>query len=77
MGRKRSLYTRSEVNRIIDALIHPLARGRPWLLLVDGLLHALNEQDPVASLVKFLTYNAKPLARALLKEVERQVERGG
>jgi hypothetical protein len=51
-------YTKSEVNEIIDRLLHPWLSKYPWLTFVDGLLHALNEQNPEESLQKFLRYNA-------------------
>jgi len=38
-------------------------------VIVDGVLHALNEQDPVESFVKFLKYNAPELLKRILKEI--------
>jgi hypothetical protein len=39
-------YSRGEVNRIIDAFIHPLARHEIAFLLLDGVLHAAVERNP-------------------------------
>jgi hypothetical protein len=41
--RKRSPYTVGEINRLIDVLIHPLAEKDTSFILLDGVLHALNE----------------------------------
>jgi hypothetical protein len=39
-------------------------------ILIDGALHALNEQDPIESFVKFLRYNAPELLKRILKEMQ-------
>jgi excinuclease UvrABC nuclease subunit len=53
------------VNKAIDRLLHPHFREYPFLILIDGLLHGLNEMDPVQSIKKFLKYNAPKLVREL------------
>ena len=55
------------VNRTIDHLLHPHFHKYPFLILLDGLLHGLNEADPVQSIQKFLRYNAPKL----IEELER------
>lgn len=55
------------VNKTIDRLLHPYFHEYPFLILIDGLLHGLNEMDPVQSIQKFLKYNAPKL----VKELER------
>ena len=55
------------VNRTIDRLLHPYFHKYPFLILVDGLLHGLNEMDPAQSVQKFLRYNAPKL----IEELER------
>lgn len=55
------------INRTIDHLLHPHFHKYPFLILVDGLLHGLNEMDPVQSIQKFLRYNAPKL----IQELER------
>jgi len=54
---------------IIDSLVHPLADTHWSFVIGDGVLHALNEEDPVQSLFKFLKYNAPELLKRILKEV--------
>jgi hypothetical protein len=63
------------VNTIIDSLLHPLAREHPWLMLIDGLLHMLNEGNPEESLRKFMRFNIKPLINSLQSELWRELER--
>jgi hypothetical protein len=70
-GRKRTvrnglLYTKSEINEIIDGVVHPWYETYPWMRFVDGLLHALNEQSP-ESVEKFIRYNLPDL----LEEAEK------
>jgi len=66
---KRQLYNRSERNSIIDATIHPLANLHWGFVIVDGALHALNEQEPIESFVKFLRYNAPELLKRIIREM--------
>jgi len=73
LGRRSAPYSKGEVNKIIDSLLHPLMKGHPWLVMVDGLLHAINEGGQ-KSLEKFIRYNIKPLVEAIEKELRRQVE---
>jgi len=68
-GKRRAIYSRSEVNQMIDSAIHPLANLHWGFVIVDGALHALNEQDPIESFVKFLRYNASELLKRILKEI--------
>ena len=55
------------VNKTIDHLLHPHFHKYPFLIIIDGLLHGLNEMDPAQSLQKFLRYNAPKL----IAELER------
>ena len=64
-------HSQAEINKLIDFLVHPFIRDYPWLSLVDGALHALNEQDPRKSFEKFVRYNAKPLIMGLKEELGR------
>lgn len=67
--RKRaSVYSKYDRNVIIDSLVHPLADTHWSFVLVDGVLHALNEEDPIQSFIKFLKYNAPELLKRLLRE---------
>ena len=67
--KRKGIYGKSEKNAVIDSLLHPLAREHWSFILVDGALHALNEQDPIESFVKFLRYNAPELLKRIIKEM--------
>lgn len=55
------------VNKTIDRLLHPHFHKYPFLIIIDGLLHGLNEMNPAQSIQKFLRYNAPKL----IAELER------
>jgi len=68
--KRRTIYSKSEKNAIIDSIVHPWADEHWGFVIVDGVLHALNEQDPVESFVKFLKYSAPELLKRILKEIQ-------
>ena len=55
------MYTKGDINKIIDSVMHPLARQHPFFEFIDGLLHALNERNPEESVAKFIRYNLPKL----------------
>lgn len=66
--KSQSIYSKSEKNAIIDSVVHPLADEHWSFVIVDGVLHAFNEEDPIQSLFKFLKYNGPELLKRILKE---------
>ncbi|HVH15729.1 MAG TPA: hypothetical protein VNA15_08440 [Candidatus Angelobacter sp.] len=66
--KRQSIYSKSEKNAIIDSVVHPLADEHWGFVIADGLLHALNEEDPIQSIFKFLKYNGPELLKRILKE---------
>ena len=68
--KRKNPYSRSERNAIIDSLVHPWADEHWSFVIVDGILHAFNEEEPVQSLLKFLKYNAPELLKRILKEMQ-------
>jgi len=62
---RRGLYSKAELNKLIDSVIHPLAKEDPSLLILDGFLHSLVEQNPPLSVRKFLRYNLPRLVASL------------
>ncbi|MGA2573242.1 MAG: hypothetical protein ABSF36_03400 [Candidatus Methanomethylicaceae archaeon] len=56
---KRQVYSKGELNLMIDSILHPLATGDSAvaILLLDGLLHSAVEQDPGQSIQKFIRYS--------------------
>ena len=69
LRKSKSLYSKSEKNAIIDSVVHPWADEHWGFVIVDGVFHALNEQDPVESFAKFLKFNAPELLKRILKEI--------
>src|SRR5438309_8043325 len=67
--KRKGPYSKSEKNAIIDSVVHPWADEHWSFVIVDGILHAFNEEDPVQSLIKFLRYNAPELLKRILKEM--------
>jgi hypothetical protein len=59
---------RGKLNKIIDDLICPCFKQYPALIIVDGLLHAMVEQNPDASLRKFIKYNVPKLLKILTRK---------
>ena len=57
----RKEYSKADINAIIDSIFHPLMKRHKFFVFVDGVLHALNEQNPRKSLEKFIRYNLKYL----------------
>jgi len=55
------------VNKTIDRLLHPYFHQYPFLIIIDGLLHGLNEMDPAKSIKKFVKYGLPKL----IEECER------
>jgi len=55
--RFKGLYTTGELNKLVDAFLHPLATSDPYYMILDGVLHSLVEQNPSKSLTKFLRYS--------------------
>jgi hypothetical protein len=61
----RTPYTKGELNRelnrLIDSLCHPLSKRDKGFILVDGLLHAMVEQNPPITVQKFIKYSLPKL----------------
>ncbi len=43
-------YSTGELNRLMDALFHPLAKNSPHFFILDGILHGFIEQNPLNTL---------------------------
>ena len=47
-------YSKGDLNKLIDTLIHPLSRKDKSFILIDGFLHGLVEQNPPQTVRKFI-----------------------
>jgi hypothetical protein len=62
------VYSVGELNRLIDALIHPLAKRYPEFLILDATIHGVIEKNPPESTLKFMQYNLPKLVAELLRK---------
>jgi hypothetical protein len=66
--RKNQLYSPGEINKLIDALLHPAARKDPRYWIVDTVFHGVVEQDPGLTLKKFMRYTMPKILWQLAEE---------
>lgn len=52
----------SDLNRLIDTLLHPYFKDKRVVIL-DGIAHAVVESDLKRSIRKFVKYNLKELLK--------------
>jgi hypothetical protein len=57
MRPRKAIYTKGEINKLIDGVCHPLSKSNPTMLILDGFLHGLVEMNPPQSARKFLKHN--------------------
>ena len=67
---KRRRTGKWELNKLIDAMIHPYFQEYPAMILVDGILHAMVENDPDESLRKFVRYNVPRLLKLFKRKLD-------
>ena len=70
--RVKGVYSKGELNKFIDDLLHPLFMVDPAFILLDGFLHGLVERNPGESTRKFLVYNLPRLIKKLEKRHEKK-----
>ena len=73
--KKHQLYSPGDLNRMIDSLLHPLARKDPRLWAVDTLLHAIVEQNPESTAKKFIRYNLPEITKEVSKRQARKTRK--
>ena len=66
---ERPLYTKGELNKIVDGLLHPPFTKNPeYIILLDTFVHVLIEQDSSETIQKFIRYNLPKIIHSLMKE---------
>lgn len=63
------IYSKGQLNYIIDDAIHPLADKNAGFLLADEILHMLVEQDLGVSLRKFVRYNLPQIIKRVAEDL--------
>jgi len=69
---QKPIYTRGELNRLVDAFLHPLAKTNFDLLILDGILHGIIERNPPESVMKFIEYSLPELLSKLMRIQKRE-----
>jgi hypothetical protein len=67
MKKNRRKYSKGDVNRLIDTLLHPLFDHSPELMIVDSVLHSLVEQNLTETTQKFIRYNLPKIVDEIIK----------
>jgi len=67
---RRGIYSKGEVNRLIDSLLHPLFDRNLAFGLVDAILHGFVEQNPPETALKFLRYSLPRIVGELAEKKE-------
>jgi len=63
------IYSKGQVNFLIDDLLHPLERDYSGAILLDELLHAINEHDLKVSMSKFARYSLPRIIRKVVEDL--------
>jgi len=71
MKKERRHYSKGELNRLIDDLIHPLYDRNPELMVVDVVLHGLLEQNPPETVLKFIRYSLPRVVKEINSHTRR------
>jgi len=69
-------YTKGELNKIIDSLCHPLFQTNEGFILVDGILHAMVEQNPPVTIQKFIKYNLPKILEESARKAKKKPPKG-
>jgi hypothetical protein len=65
--KKKRHYSKGEINRLIDSLLHPLFARSSVFIAVDTVVHGLVEQNPPETIKKFVRYNLPKIIEEILK----------
>jgi len=72
--KKRNTYSKGEINRLIDSLLHPLFDFNPTFNILDTIFHGFVEQNPSETALKFLKYNLPRIVMELKKRMGRRTQ---
>ena len=64
----RPVFSKGQVNRLIDDAIHPLKKMDSSFTIIDEALHMINEGDIQQSIIKFVEYSLPEILRKFLKK---------
>jgi hypothetical protein len=73
--RKRQVpYSKGQVNRLVDDLVHPWIEQNEWFILLDEAAHGIVEGNLEETIIKFARYRLPGLLRLLLEYLASQEE---
>jgi len=72
---RKKIYTKGEINILIDSTMHPLKKVHWAFSLLDEAMHMINEGDIEQSLYKFAKYSLPELVKRFLKKNGDESER--
>jgi hypothetical protein len=70
-GKKQpiKLYTRGQLNYLIDDVVHPFFDKHVGFVLVDEILHAVVEKNPRVVTKKFLRYSLPEIIKKIAEDL--------
>ncbi len=68
--RRKTIYSKGELHKIVDSGLHPLFERSPIFIAVDEAAHALIEQDLRESVLKFIRYSLPTIIRKLIESID-------
>jgi hypothetical protein len=60
-------YSKGQLNKLIDTLLHPLFDQSPGFMAIDTLFHGLVEMNPKVTVKKFARYTLPKIIEEILK----------
>ena len=70
--KKGQIFTPGELNKIIDSLLHPMAKRDMRYYAADLFFHAVVEQDHSVTVQKFIRYDVPKITKQYLKQNARK-----
>jgi len=67
-NKTRPVFTKGEMNKLIDDTVHPLKKLDWSFTVVDEALHMINEGDIQQSVIKFVEYSLPEILKRFLKK---------
>jgi hypothetical protein len=72
--RRQLPYSKGQVNRLVDDLVHPWIEQNEWFILLDEAAHGIVEGNLEETIIKFARYRLPGLLRLLLEYLASQEE---
>jgi hypothetical protein len=60
-------YSKGELNRLVDSVLHPLFHHGAAFMVIDTMFHGLIENNPNVTVRKFARYTLPKIIEEILK----------